>query len=67
MLSLEARVNVQLENTELEKKRNAKRHVLFQAQDDIDNRKEQLLNDLEQRLNQKLEQEELFALKCRIV
>jgi ERCC4-related helicase len=67
LLSLETKIKAQREIKEMEKKRNVKRHTLFQAQDEIDDRKEQLLKDIEQRLSQKLEQEELFTLRWRIV
>jgi superfamily II DNA or RNA helicase len=67
LLSLETKIKAQREIKEMEKKRNVKRHTLFQAQDEIDTRKEQLLNDIEQRLSQKLEQEELFMIDGGIV
>ncbi len=67
MLSLEAKVSAQREIKEMEKRRNAKRHALFQAQDEIDERKDQLLSEIEQRLGQKLTQEVLFMVRWRMI
>lgn len=67
ILSLEAKVKAQRHIKELEKKRNEKRQTLFSAQDDIDEKKENLLSDVEKKLNQKVVQNELFTIKWRIV
>lgn len=66
ILNLEAKVAAQREIKDLEKKRNEKRQTLFSAQDEIDERKDDLLNDIEARLNQKIEEEELFTIKWKI-
>jgi hypothetical protein len=52
---------------EMEKKRSEKRQTLFAAQDDIDGRKDDLLTDIESRLNQHIEQKELFTVNWKIV
>ena len=65
MLNLEAKVKSQRQIKELEKKRSEKRQTLFAAQDDIDDKKETLLTDIEKRLNQKIEQKELFTIKWK--
>lgn len=52
---------------ELEKKRNEKRKHLFEAQDNIDEKKDMLLNEIEVRLNQKIEETELFTIKWRMI
>jgi tetrahydromethanopterin S-methyltransferase subunit G len=67
MLSFIANVQAQREIKEIEKRRNAKRHALFQAQDVIDERKDQLLCEIEQRFGQKITQEVLFMIRWRIV
>ena len=67
LLNLEAKVKAQRVIKELEKKRSEKRQVLFSAQDDIDEKKENLLTDIEKMLNQKIKQEELFTIKWSII
>jgi len=67
ILSLEAKVKAQRHIKELEKKRSEKRQTLFSAQDEIDEKKENLLSDVEKKLNQKVVQNELFTIKWRIV
>jgi len=54
MLNLEAKVKSQRQIKELEKKRSEKRQTLFSAQDEIDEKKEILLSNIEKRLNQKI-------------
>jgi hypothetical protein len=66
MMNLEAKVKAQRTIKEMEKKRSEKRQTLFSAQDEIDNRKEDLLSEIESRLNQHIDQEELFTIKWRI-
>jgi ERCC4-related helicase len=67
MLQLEAKVKAQRVIKDLEKKRSVKRQHLYEAQDSIDERKENLLDDIERRLNQKVESTELFTIKWKIV
>ncbi|MEC5165641.1 ERCC4-related helicase [Flavobacterium sp. PL11] len=67
MLNLEAKVKSQRQIKELEKKRNEKRQTLYSAQDNIDDKKETLLSDIEKRLNQKIEQKELFTIKWKMI
>jgi superfamily II DNA/RNA helicase len=67
MMSLEAKVKAQRLIKEMEKKRSEKRQTLFSAQDDIDGRKDDLLTDIESRLNQHIEQKELFTINWKIV
>jgi len=50
----------------LEKKRSEKRLKLYQAQDEVDEKKETLLSTIEKMLAQKISQEELFTIKWRI-
>ena len=51
---------------ELENKRAEKRQNLYEAQDEVDARKETLLTKVERMLEQKIEQTELFTIKWRI-
>ena len=65
MMNLEAKVKAQRIIKEMEKKRSEKRQTLFAAQDDIDGRKDDLLTDIESRLNQHIEQKELFTVNWK--
>jgi superfamily II DNA or RNA helicase len=67
MLNLEAKVKAQRVIKELEKKRSDKRRSLYEAQDEIDEKKEALLSDVESRLKQKIEYEELFTIKWEMI
>ena len=60
-------IYLHFEIKELEKKRSEKRQTLFSAQDEIDDKKETLLTDIEKRLNQKIEQKELFTIKWKMI
>ena len=51
---------------ELESKRAEKRQNLYEAQDEVDARKESLLTKVERMLEQKIEQTELFTIKWRV-
>ena len=50
----------------MESQRNAKRRALFHAQDDIDRRREQLIGDIEGKLQQRISQERLFSIRWRL-
>ena len=52
---------------DLESKRKEKRQNLYEAQDEIDERKESLISKVEKMLDQKVEQKVLFTFKWRIV
>lgn len=64
---LGVKIRLQREIKELERQRTEKRKRLFEAQDEIDTRKEQLLNDIEARLHQRVELKPLFMLNWQIV
>jgi hypothetical protein len=51
----------------MEKKRNAKRRRLFEAQDKIDERKEGLIEEIEMRLQQAVEEDLLFSIHWQII
>jgi superfamily II DNA/RNA helicase len=67
MMNLEQKVKAQRQIKDLEKKRNQKRQRLFLAQDEIDEKKENLLSEIENRLNQKITEKDLFTIKWKIV
>lgn len=50
----------------MESQRNAKHRALFDAQDDIDRRREQLIAEIEGKLQQRTSQVELFSLRWRL-
>jgi hypothetical protein len=64
---LEEKVKIQRLIKDLEKKRSEKRMNLYQAQDDVDAKKEDLLSKVEAMLAQKVQQTKLFTIKWRIV
>jgi len=66
MLNLEAKVVAQRSVKDLEKKRSEKRMKLYQAQDEVDEKKETLLSTIEKMLAQKISQEALFTIKWKI-
>lgn len=63
VLNLEQKIKEQRVIKDLEKKRNDKRITLFQAQDDIDRKKDSLLTQIEDRLKQRIEEVELFTIR----
>ena len=67
ILKLEEKLQAQKEIKELEKKRNTKRRTLFEAQDEIDSRKEGLIEGVEERLKQLVSSTELFSIRWRVV
>lgn len=67
MLRLNDKVAAQRVIKDLEKKRAEKRQNLYEAQDEVDAKKENLLSSVERMLEQKIEQEELFTIRWRII
>lgn len=65
--SLDEKVRLQRLIKDLEKRRSEKRLNLYQAQDDVDEKKETLLAKVEAMLAQKIEQTKLITFHCRIV
>ncbi|MGD9578650.1 MAG: SNF2-related protein [Syntrophorhabdus sp.] len=65
--NLEAKVSLHKKAKELEKKRNTKRRHLFEAQDEIDSRKEELIESVEERLRQTTDEDILFSIRWRII
>ena len=58
---------MQKEIKELEKKRNNLRFNLFEEQDKIDDNKEKLIEEIEEKMKQKIEIEELFRIRWKII
>ena len=52
---------------EMEKKRNTLRQNLYQAQDEVDEKKERLIEDIEARLRQRIRKSELFTIKWSVI
>lgn len=67
ILKLEEKLKAQKGIKELEKKRNTKRRTLFEAQDEIDSRKEGLIESVEKRLEQLISTRELFSIRWRVI
>ena len=67
MTQLKDKVAAQRVIKDLEKKRAEKRHNLYQAQDEVDNKKEELLTKVEKMLEQKIEMTELFTIRWRVI
>jgi hypothetical protein len=51
----------------MEKRRNELRMNLYKAQDEIDLKKENLINEIESRMKQQIETNELFTIKWKVV
>ena len=60
---LAEKLSWQKQQQELERTRNKQRKELFDRQDEIDERREVLIGQLESKLNQKVEIEDLFIIK----
>lgn len=67
MLNLDSKVSAQRIIKDIERKRNDKRQQLYSAQDEIDEKKESLLTDIEKMLKQKIQQKEVFTFKWKII
>lgn len=67
LLKLEDKLNMQKIIKELEKKRNNLRFNLFDEQDKIDDKKEKLIEEIEDKMKQRIEVEELFKIKWKII
>lgn len=64
---LEVKLKEQRVIKELERKRSEKRRDLFDAQDEIDSRKEYFLNEIERRIKQSLTISNIFDIKFKII
>ncbi|RWO98467.1 SNF2-related protein, partial [Mesorhizobium sp.] len=66
-LTLEEKLAGQKQIKALEELRNKKRRSLFDAQDEIDRQRTQMIEQIEGRLEQKVEIENLFTIRWRVV
>lgn len=64
---LHEKLHWQKKQKELEKLRNRKRRELFDRQDEVDDRREQLISELENKMNQRVEEEVLFSITWEVV
>jgi hypothetical protein len=67
ILNLDEKLSAQREIKDWEKKRNEMRKRLFETQDDVELRKEKLLESVESRLTQQSKLEPLFTIRWRII
>jgi ERCC4-related helicase len=67
ILNLEEKVKAQRQIKEFEKQRNELRLELFKSQDEVDQRKEDLISSIEKRLKQNLIVDRLFIIKWKII
>lgn len=65
-ITLEEKLETQRRIRDLEKQRTQARRDLFDAQDDIDARRDSLILELESKLNQKKSHQELFLIQWRL-
>ena len=65
--TLEEKLNWQKKQRELENKRSRQRRELFDKQDEIEAKRNKLIEDLEENLKQKVEEEELFFIEWEMV
>ena len=63
--TLEEKLSFQKQQHELERTRNKQRKELFDRQDEIDERRETLIGQLESKLNQNMAIEDLFILSWK--
>ena len=66
-VSLEAKLAAQKQMKAIESERNRKRLSLFDAQDDIDRKRGDLIAQIEGKLTQKVNTEHLFTIRWRVV
>jgi len=67
ILKLEEKVKMQRLIKEMEKKRSEMRQNLYQAQDEVDVKKETLLEEIEKRMQQKISVQQLFMIRWKLV
>lgn len=66
-LTLEEKLEGQKQVKALESQRNTKRRALFDAQDEIDSRQDQLIAEIEGKLQQKVTSQRLFAIRWKLI
>ncbi len=63
---LKEKLKIQRQIKDMEKKRKEKRAKLYEEQDSVEKRKEDLIDNIEKRLKQKIEVEEIFKIQWNI-
>lgn len=66
LVDLNGKLRLQRDIKDLEKRRNERRKSLFEAQDKIDEQKEELLNQIEKRLQQDVQVHSLFTIQWKL-
>ena len=66
-MTLEEKLVGQKQIKALEQQRNTKRRSLFDAQDEVDRRREELIAQIEKKLKQQVRRQDVFSLRWRIV
>ena len=66
-VELDKKVALHKMSKDLEKKRKEKRRSLFEAQDEVDNRKENLITEIEAKLKQSSELNEIFTIRWSVI
>ncbi len=64
--TLEEKLDLQKQQKKLEAQRSKDRRQLFEKQDEIDDRREDMITSIEQRLNKKMEEKKLFSIKWSV-
>lgn len=64
---LQSKVAAQKHLSELEQKRNLKKSTLFDAQYEIEQRKDSLIAEVEARLQQQSKRQEVFTIRGRLI
>ena len=67
VVDLDAKVELHKQAKALERRRGEKRRSLFEAQDEVDNRKERLIEEIEARLKQNLTQIIVFTVRWKVI
>jgi ERCC4-related helicase len=67
ILKLEEKLQERRKITEMEKRCKELQKELYQAQTDVENKKESLIDEIEAKLKQKIEENELFLIKWRLI
>ena len=63
---LQSKIEAQKKVNELEQQRNQKKRTLFDAQDQIEQRKDELISEVEARLQQQTSRQNVFTIKWRL-
>lgn len=66
-MTLDEKLAGQKQIKALEAQRSQKRRSLFDAQDEIDRQREQLISDIEAKLQQQVSQTRLFSIRWKLI